>query len=186
MIIKNNLICHASTACTAVECLKVEVETLLNGNLCLRYELTGDPAQLRIPFPQLPEMADGLWQHTCFEAFIAVEGDDRYHEFNFSPSGQWAAYAFSGYRTHCDWTASRTPGINFTLRNQRLLLEADIAAEDLPPNLLNKPFWMSLAAVIETVEGQHSYWALHHPAAKPDFHHRDGFVQPLKTGALCR
>ena len=23
---------------------------------------------------------------------------DRYHEFNFSPSGEWAAYAFTGYR----------------------------------------------------------------------------------------
>jgi hypothetical protein len=166
--------------------LHVGTEVLLGGNLRLRYELTGDPAQLRIPSPQLPQMTDGLWQHTCFEAFIAAEGDDRYHEFNFSPSGQWAAYAFSGYRTHCDWTASRAPGINFTLRDEHLLLEAHIAAEDLPSNLRNKPFQLALAAVIETIDGQCSYWALHHPAAKPDFHHRNGFVQPFKTGALSR
>jgi hypothetical protein len=184
VIIKNKLACHTGTACLAVQRLNVELETLRNGNLRLRYALTGDPAQLLIPAPLPPEMADGLWQHTCFEAFIAAEGDDRYHEFNFSPSGQWAAYAFSGYRVHRDWTASRTPGINFTLTDKRLLLEADIAAEDLPSNLRNKPFELGLAAVIETADGQRSYWALHHPAANPDFHHRGGFVQSFKTATF--
>ena len=41
---------------------------------------------------------EGLWRHTCFEAFIKAPGRTSYHEFNFAPSGQWAAYRFDAYR----------------------------------------------------------------------------------------
>ena len=34
---------------------------------------------------------------------------------------------------------------------------------------------IGLTAVIETADGQLSYWALQHPAARPDFHHRGGW-----------
>ena len=33
-----------------------------------------------------------------------------------------------------------------------------------------------LTAVIETLDGAISYWALAHPAEKPDFHHPDSFI----------
>jgi hypothetical protein len=33
--------------------------------------------------------------------------------------------------------------------------------------------------VIEDDQGRISYWALAHPASKPDFHHRDGFALVL-------
>ena len=35
--------------------------------------------------------------------------------------------------------------------------------------------------VIETVDGERSYWALAHPAGQPDFHHRDSFTLALET-----
>jgi hypothetical protein len=181
LILKNRLVCHTDTACASVHSLSVEIESLLNGNICLRYELTGDSARLRIPAPLPPGLADGLWRHTCFEAFIAVEGNEGYHEFNFSPSGKWAAYAFSGYRAQREWSAGQTPLIRFVRRGDRLLLDAVIAAADLPPNPSNKPLQLGLTAVIETVDGHCSYWALHHPSIHPDFHHRGGFVLPLKT-----
>ena len=44
------------------------------------------------------DRADVLWQHTCFEAFVAPAGAPGYHEFNFSPSLDWAIYRFSAYR----------------------------------------------------------------------------------------
>jgi hypothetical protein len=184
LIIKNNLNCHTGTPCADVEHLNVELVILPDGNLCLRYELTGDPAQLRIPAPRPPKMTDGLWRHTCFEAFIAVKGNEDYHEFNFSPSGEWSAYAFSGYRKQREWSAGQTPRIHFAQRGHGLLLEAVIAAANLPPNPHNKPFQLGLTAVIETVDGRHSYWALHHPSAHPDFHHREGFVQSFRTNAV--
>ena len=141
--------------------------------------MTGDLAQIRIPAPQPPAAVDGLWEHTCFEAFIAVEGKASYHEFNFSPSGQWAAYAFSDYRVRSAWTISQAPVINFAQSYGHLLLEAVIAAADLPQNIADKPLQLGLTAVIETNDGSRSYWALHHPEARPDFHHRAGFILRL-------
>ena len=35
---------------------------------------------------------------------------------------------------------------------------------------------LGLAAVIESGNGDLSYWALKHPPGKPDFHHAHGFV----------
>jgi hypothetical protein len=39
---------------------------------------------------------------------------------------------------------------------------------------------LALSAVIEETDGHLSYWALAHPAERPDFHHRDGFVLALE------
>jgi len=160
---KHNLICHPSAGNTAVTSLLVELQPLPEGRLRLRYQLTGDLKQLRIPAPQPPAAVDGLWEHTCFEAFIAVEGDAGYHEFNFSPSGRWAAYAFSDYRVRNAWTASLAPTIGVTRTDEHLLLEAVIASADLPPNRAGKAFQLGLTAVIEANDGNRSYWALHHP-----------------------
>ncbi len=173
------LICHPDTLYTAVLAVHVKVEPEPQGSLHLSYELTGDLAQIRIPAPLSPAAVDGLWEHTCFEVFVAVAGEAGYHEFNFSPSGQWAAYAFSDYRVRRAWTASQTPAISFTQTHGHLQLEAVIAAADLPRNIAGKPLQLGLAAVIEASDGSLSYWALHHPEARPDFHHRSGFILSL-------
>ena len=34
---------------------------------------------------------------------------------------------------------------------------------------------VALTAVVETADGEVSYWSLAHPAGKPDFHHADCF-----------
>ena len=171
------LICHSGADTTAVENIEVALQPLPEGRLCLRYALTGNLTRIRLPKPQAPAAVDGLWEHTCFEAFIAVAGDADYREFNFSPSGQWAAYAFSNYRVRSAWTAGQTPTIDVTQADGFLLLEAVIA--DLPINMTGKPFQLGLTAVIESNDGSRSYWALHHPKARPDFHHRAGFILPF-------
>lgn len=176
MVNSSNLTCHIDTVSTAVQTVHVEVETQPQGALHLSYKLTGDLMQIRIPAPQPPVAVDGLWEHTCFEVFVAVEGETGYHEFNFSPSGQWAAYAFSDYRVRNAWTISQAPVICFSQSNGRLLLEAVIADADLSQDIAGKPLQLGLTAVIEANDGSRSYWALHHPEARPDFHHRGGFI----------
>ena len=59
----------------------------------------GAPAE-RFVIPQVvdPARADELWRTTCFEAFLRPAGGNAYQEWNFAPSGEWAAYDFSGYR----------------------------------------------------------------------------------------
>jgi len=178
-MLNKSLTCHTITVSTPVRSIHIEVELQTQGVLKLKYELTGDLAQIQIPAPQPPTAVDGLWEHTCFEVFVAVEGNPGYREFNFSPSGQWAAYAFSDYRVRSDWIVCQMPVIGFAQTNGHLLLEAVIVAADLPHNLEGKPFRLSLTAVIEANDGSRSYWALHHPEARPDFHHRDGFILSL-------
>jgi len=41
---------------------------------------------------------DELWKTTCFEAFLRADGEEAYREWNFAPSGDWAAYDFVTYR----------------------------------------------------------------------------------------
>jgi len=150
-----------------------------SGNLTLRYEVQGNIDQLLIPEMQPPGEMDGLWQHTCFEAFIAVVEEAPYHEFNFSPSSQWAAYAFDDYRLQKEWRIQHAPVLHYVRTDHSLVLTTVISEVDLPCNPHNQPYRLGLSAVLETNMGELSYWALFHPSGKPDFHHRNGFTLSL-------
>ncbi|MGR8951575.1 MAG: DOMON-like domain-containing protein [Gammaproteobacteria bacterium] len=169
------LLCHPASpsSCTAVRALTVAVERKPDGHVTLRYQLTGDFSRILLPAPKLSAASDGLWQHTCFEAFMTSADTTSYHEFNFSPSCQWAAYAFDSYREQRPWVIPRPPKIDVMQAQDRLVLTAGIHLDDLPDadHLL-----LGLTAVIESTDGGHSYWALHHPGSTPDFHARAGFV----------
>jgi hypothetical protein len=145
--------------------------------LALAYELTGQTADLRIPPPAPPGPADGLWKHTCFEAFVSLGEGRGYLEFNLSPSGQWAAYRFSDYRADMAPMAELPPpAISLASRADGLVLKTELdlsAVTDLPPDA---PWRLGLAAVTEDAQGRIGYWALAHPPGKPDFHHLDGFA----------
>ena len=181
-MIINTLNCHTKTECSVIQSVHVEVEAIPEGGLRLQYLLRGQLAMLRIP-ESLPAIStDGLSEHTCFEAFIGVEGEPSYHEFNFSPSGQWAAYAFSDYRTPDKWTFSQSLYCLVTRSEKYLLLEATIPGTDLPPNVMGKTLQLGLTAVFEAENGTRSYWALQHPTDRPNFHHRAGFACILKPG----
>jgi hypothetical protein len=178
-MLKSSLICHSNTPSSDAYLLDVAVKSLTGGSLKLSYHLTGNITQLRIPIPQPPIATNGLWEYTCFEAFIMVEGETRYHEFNFSPSGQWAAYAFSRTRERCAWSIKHPPVVTFKHNRESMLLEAVIHTADLPPNSAGLPLQLGLSAVLETSTGNRSYWALQHPASLPDFHDRAGFILTL-------
>lgn len=186
MVAKSCLIHHPDTTDTAIKELYIDVKALYeNDGLTLRYELVGAVGNLLIPEPQLPAEKEGLWQHTCFEAFIAVVDDEtctRYHEFNFSPSGQWAAYAFNNYRQRKVWHISNPPTIHCTRSSNQLTLETVIHIADLPDKPPHQPYRLGLTAVLETKAGELSYWALCHPPGTPDFHHRRGFTLSLNPG----
>jgi hypothetical protein len=121
--------------------------------------------------------ADGLWKHTCFEAFLAPAHGSGYHEFNFSPSGDWAIYRFSAYRERMvPAKIGRAPQISLHRGDARVELEATVRLEALA-DLRDAPrLKVALAAVIEDQEGRLSYWALRHAPGKPDFHHPSAFA----------
>ena len=142
--------------------------------MSLSYSLTGEIHKLRIPPPRTARIVERLWQHTCCELFVASAGEAAYHEFNFSPSGEWAAYAFTGYRSGAALCGEEfAPGISLKRSASALLLECRVRIAAAPR--LN----LGVSAVIEALDGKLSYWALRHPPGKPDFHHRDAFALEL-------
>ncbi|MFZ2852728.1 MAG: DOMON-like domain-containing protein [Rhodocyclaceae bacterium] len=176
-----SLRCHPATPAPLVRTLEACVAFQPDGSLLLTYRLRGEIARLRIPGPQDAERTDGLWQHSCFEAFVGRQGDPAYREFNFSPSGQWAAYAFSDERLRdAANDPNDAPQITVHRFADRIELAAIICAAALPPG--TAVLQIGLAAVVEateTVDGGHSYWALTHPADRPDFHRRAAFALEL-------
>jgi hypothetical protein len=169
------LICHPSTPTDAVRGLTVTVRRD-TGTLRVAFALDADPRALRIPEARAPRCASRLWEHTCFEAFLAAAGP-AYHEFNFAPSGEWAAHAFLDYRDGglLD-DASLAPAITTRVRDDGLDLDAVVSLARLSPAYAHASLRLGLTAVIEARDGSLSYWALHHPAERPDFHHADGFA----------
>jgi hypothetical protein len=171
-----NLACHPHTPFQAVREIDVVVEEATSGSLMLAFSLVGDISSLSIPESQLPRRADHLWHHTCIEAFMMAGEGPGYLEFNFSPSGEWAVYAFRGYRDRGELEIELTPGIVVRKSVDRLELGAVICRDFIPQG---GPLRLGLSAVVEDTEGVLSYWALRHPPGRPDFHHTDSFALQL-------
>lgn len=151
-----------------------------DGGLSLSYRVRHQPGAIRIPAPLPSGPADGLWQHTCCEAFVTEDGDG-YREFNFSPSGQWAAYRFTSYRERdAAFVADAAPQISFNLLADGFVLHATLPAALLPSGHALR---FGLTAVIEAAAGNKSYWALTHCAPQPDFHLRQSFALTLNRPA---
>jgi hypothetical protein len=170
------LTCHPDTPCHVVHSLRVRVERWADRSLVLRYVMEGALGQLVLPTPGEATRADGLWRHTCCEAFVGSADSVVYHEFNFSPSRQWAAYRFSGYREGMLPLDTPGPEIKVERESDRLELVARLSPMSLPNG---GPLRVGLCAVIEAGDGSVSYWALRHPTGRPDFHHTDAFALEL-------
>lgn len=140
----------------------------------ISFEIDADPRALSWPGPAVPAFRDGLWRHSCLELF-ATDAGQGYREFNFAPSGEFAAYEFDAYRTNMRPLALGTPGILRGADKDQLGIEVQMPAEWLGATSV-EPRAIGLTAVLEAINGSHSYWALRHPGDKPDFHHRDGFI----------
>lgn len=160
--------------------LSILVSRPEHGQLQLNYRLLGDLDALQLPEPRPAIRTDGLWRHSCFEAFLGHAGAPDYREYNFSPSGAWAAYHFSAYREGMAPLMKGVPPV-VTTRIRTDSVEAsvrfDISSVVRGGGVALR---LGLAAVVEDKAGVLSYWALKHPAEKPDFHHRDSFVVELE------
>jgi len=176
------LACHPSTPTDGVRGIVARVRRSPAGVLTATFSLDADLGCLRIPAPRPPRSVHGLWQHTCLELFVAGGDGEAYHEFNFSPSGEWAAHAFRRYREGglvADETLA--PSIVVRIEPGSLELEATVPLDRLSPAHPRGSFRLGLAAVLEAASGTLSYWALRHPPGRPDFHHADGFALRLET-----
>lgn len=171
---------HAQTPSAAVSNVRVRLARS-SAVLAVSYEVEGEIERVRIPPPGPRCVTDKLWEHTCCEVFVARQGTSAYHEFNFSPSGDWAVYAFARYRERADLdeAAALDPHIALRRDPKKLQLDALVRLDRLSAAHTSAPLSLALAAVIEEHDGRLSYWALAHPAARPDFHHPDNFALTL-------
>jgi hypothetical protein len=163
-----------------VQELSVKVTHPSHDHLTLNFRLVGDLASLRLPEPRPPLRADGLWRYSCFEAFIGHAGAGDYWEYNFSPSGAWAAYHFTAYREGmAPLMKGAPPQVTQKLGSDSFELSATLDLSWLAKHSAGVGLRLGLAAVIEDRARVLSYWALKHPSEKPDFHHADSFVVAL-------
>jgi hypothetical protein len=148
--------------------------------LLLTYVLDAELSRIRVPDADAARMTDRLWEHTCFELFVRESGSRAYCEFNFSPSGEWAAYAFEDYRKGGPLKDyGPPPRMSVRRESNALELDAEIDLNALPGLGGARHLSIALSAVIEDLEGTHSYWALAHAPGKPDFHHPNAFALNL-------
>ncbi|HMV06250.1 MAG TPA: DOMON-like domain-containing protein [Accumulibacter sp.] len=177
------LLCHPATPAPVVRTIEAGATRRADGTLSFRYCLRGDIVRLLIPTPDPAGRTDGLWEHTCFEAFVGLAGQTAYTEFNFSPSGQWATYAFADYRQPAaEPEVFAPPQITARVFAGRIEIEAVVPPGTLDLSASEARLQIGLCAVVEArdlIDGRHSYWALRHAADRPDFHDRRGFVLEL-------
>ncbi len=174
------LLGHASTSGGAIGGIDARVRLGESGIILFEYVLRAELSSLRIAPAQAAERADGLWRHTCFEAFLMAPGAAGYYELNFAPSRQWAVYGFDAYREGMSTIRlDAPPEISVRRLDDRLEVVAAVPLRDLI-GLQDLPrLRVALSAVVEAKSGTLSHWALKHAPGKPDFHHPVGFVLEL-------
>jgi len=148
--------------------------------LAIRFVLEGELEDLELPFAHAtPRRLDGLWQATCFEAFLAVPGEEAYREFNVALEGHWAAYRFAAPRQgmclesavdHLSAKHHRVAG------HLGLRVAIDLDRLGLDPA---RGLELGLSTILRRLDGQREFWALAHAGDAPDFHRRDGFLLTL-------
>ena len=176
-----DLRCHPSAPSGHVRALSALVSRSAGTELRTAFRLDADPGRIRVPAARPPRIASDLWRRTCFEVFIAIEGQPAYHEFNFAPSGEWAVYAFSSYRKGGPLAdETMRPRIDVRSAGGRLELDARVRLDTLSPMHSRASLRVGLAAVVEADDGRLSYWALRHQGDKPDFHDAGGFALLLE------
>lgn len=170
---------HPNSPPSPVQAIDAQAVRLADGKLSLVFTVSGEIGRLRLPPAEPPLRADGLWRHTCFEAFVRPPRGEGYVEFNLAPSGRWAAYRFDGYRSGMTAVDVAPPIIETHQAGAHFGLVAGIELGRLPEFAPRETWCVGLSAVIEAEDGSLSHWALAHPAGKPDFHHPDCFVLEL-------
>lgn len=170
--------CHPLSESGFVEAIAVHVDRAEDGRLQMKYTLHGLIDEICFPEATQPERTDGLWKNTCFELFCRPADDGSYVEFNFAPSGQWAAYAFTGYREGMTELACAPPQIKYTAGKGICEMTVTVA---LPGFLRAVDVMAGFSAVVADKDGRTAYWALAHPPGKADFHHKDCFALQLEA-----
>ncbi len=174
---------HPTSSCDAIRRFGAAIDRAAHApDWRISFRIEGATSRLRLPLPGSARRSDGLWQHTCFEAFLQADANDSYYEFNFAPSGEWAAYRFGGRRIDPTSPEMPAPPIVFKRSMAGCELIADVPIYALPELAAAPVVRAGLSAVVESEDGSFSWWALAHAGDKPDFHDPSTFVLRVTPG----
>jgi hypothetical protein len=170
------LVLHPDSSCAALSSVSADIE-ITRGVVSAQYIFNGDVDDIVWPIPAESKRTDGLWETTCCEFYLtsSVDSGSSYYEFNLSPSSNWAAYGFTGYRRGRYELDIRAPSIRTSRRTRDFILSA---RWDLG-EMMRYPVAVGLSVIVKRRGGDISYWALTHPAGKEDFHHPDCFARHI-------
>lgn len=169
---------HPQSDPGGVTAIEVSLARCPGGTIDIIYHVSGDVAQVELPAPKVPDRTNNLWKTTCFEFFIKHSKETFYLEYNFAPSGLWAAYQFDDYRAGAGDAAASDPTIHTDRDERQFTLSASVV---LPDGWRERQLLVGISAVITAKSGEISYWALALPPGKPDFHHKDCFALQLEA-----
>ncbi|WP_299402271.1 DOMON-like domain-containing protein [Acaryochloris sp. IP29b_bin.148] len=144
--------------------------------LAIAYTVSGHLEQVRIPSPSLsPTRQYNLWEATCLEFFLGLPNQPHYWEFNLSPAGDWNVFHLEDYRQNLrEALAVDAVSLQVASDASRLTLSLRFNLADLMAP--SQPLEVGICAVIQSAQGQLSYWALTHPGSEADFHRRESFI----------
>lgn len=138
-------------------------------------------ALLLPPLVANPQYREGLWQHTCFEMFLQVEGETSYEEWNLSPAGHWAYFAFQDYRQRVEGDLKLEPLKPLSYLNNDFQWQI-VAELPLYHSFVQRSLSLQygLCCILELKSGEKQYWSLVHAGERPDFHRPDSFQGKLR------
>jgi|SRR5688572_27306977 len=148
-----------------------------NNVLIIHYMLHGKTEDIFLPSPSInPTRREELWTTTCLEFFLAVKDSPEYWEFNFSPSGDWNIFRMDAYRQIGFKEETLIQHLSFKVQKDIDVFALN-AGIDLDPIVRpGQVLEVGIAAIIQSRNGNETYWALHHPGPQADFHSRGSFT----------
>ena len=172
------LLAHPESPPVSVNSIGILLGSVPDGRLMLRWKVSGD-SDLMVPSFSGRGRADELWKTTCFELFL-MRKDGSYREFNFSPSGRWAAYEFDSRRSGMkEYEPIQWPEIDCQEGSGLTVMTVFLAGAELAG--MERA---GISAVIEEEGEVLSYWALaHRDKGGPDFHDPACFALELRPAA---
>jgi hypothetical protein len=145
--------------------------------LTIQYVLHGKIGNILLPdLSAISTRKDELWKTTCLEFFLAVKDSPQYWEFNMSPSGDWNVYHMDAYRRIGFREEILIQQLPFQVQKDANSLVLDASVDLNPIIQVKQDLEIGITAIIETKDGNETYWALVHPAPQADFHLRESFI----------
>jgi hypothetical protein len=120
----------------------------------------------------------GLWEGTCFEAFIQDSESNEYLEFNFSGTGYWNVFHFLKRDQKLEeYLPLKLTKHRFTTepKHREFIFSFDLGQMPFIQDCTNLKIGTTCILVNEDQEKE--YFAISHHREKPDFHDPRSFVE---------